>query len=183
MGKRPSVESFCGGWVSRSGSCSCELFGYRHRRVFAGFDRGIMGPAPAKDFLCSKPGCSGGCRGIGRIDLVSLYLAAMRVYQVGECMETFVSNIIATASDKSVVGQATLFQMILSLFINTNGGAIDLLALGRVVMLMVFWINWLLMACATGIRLLSRPWIFALAGAATLAPIWDYGLLRYRGRQ
>jgi hypothetical protein len=42
-------------------------------------------------------------------------------------------------------------------------------------MLLVFWLNWLLLATATGERAISGRWFVALAGAATLAPLWDYG--------
>lgn len=105
----------------------------------------------------------------------SLYLSAMRIYQVDECMETYVAKVLATVQDKAIAGHVTLFQVVLSYLINASGCAIDLLASGRLVMLVVFWINWMLMASATGARVFSSRWIAALAGCATLAPVWDYG--------
>jgi hypothetical protein len=42
-------------------------------------------------------------------------------------------------------------------------------------MLEIFWLNLVLIALATGERLLSRRGLIALVGAATLAPLWDYG--------
>jgi hypothetical protein len=68
-----------------------------------------------------------------------------------------------------------LFQLILSRLMFT-GRAVDLYAYARELSLMVFWLNWILLALATGERILSRRWLVALAGAATLAPLWDYGM-------
>ena len=42
-------------------------------------------------------------------------------------------------------------------------------------MLEVFWLNVFLLALATGERLRSRGGLLALVGAATLAPLWDFG--------
>ena len=42
-------------------------------------------------------------------------------------------------------------------------------------MLGIFWLNIVLIAVATGERLFSRQGLIALAAAATLAPLWDYG--------
>jgi hypothetical protein len=42
-------------------------------------------------------------------------------------------------------------------------------------MVAIFWLNLVLIAIATGERLLSRRGLVALLGAATLAPLWDYG--------
>jgi hypothetical protein len=42
-------------------------------------------------------------------------------------------------------------------------------------MVAIFWLNLVLIAIATGERLFSRRGLVALLGAATLAPLWDYG--------
>jgi len=105
----------------------------------------------------------------------SLYLAAMRIYQVDECMEVYVARVLAGAGDKSAAGHATLFQVLLSFCLRGGAAAAECLASARLAMVILFWVNWLLLACATGARLLSLRWLAALAGAATLAPLWDYG--------
>jgi hypothetical protein len=105
----------------------------------------------------------------------SLQLAATRIFQVDECMEVYVARILASVPDKTSAGHVTLFQVALSGFLSNSADTVALLEGARLVMLLLFWINWLLIACATGERVFSRRWLVALAGAATLAPIWDYG--------
>jgi hypothetical protein len=105
----------------------------------------------------------------------SLQLAAMRIYQVDECMEVWVARTLATAPDKAAAGHVTLLQIILSWILPHASRSSELLASARLVMVVIFWVNWMLIALATGERLLSRRWLMALAGAATLAPLWDYG--------
>jgi hypothetical protein len=107
---------------------------------------------------------------------LSLHLAAMRILQVDECMEIHGARVLATAPDKSVVGHVTLFQVALSLVTGWTSRSIDLFASGRFVMVEIFWLNLLLIAMATGKRLFSLQGLVALFGAATLAPLWDYGL-------
>jgi hypothetical protein len=68
-----------------------------------------------------------------------------------------------------------LFQLILSRVMSPLSRSADLFAGAREVSLMIFWLNWILLALATGEKILSRRWLVALACAATLAPLWDYG--------
>ncbi|MGN6641941.1 MAG: hypothetical protein ACTHKU_02950, partial [Verrucomicrobiota bacterium] len=64
--------------------------------------------------------------GLGALIGFSLYLAAMRIYQVDECMELYVAKILATAQDKAVAGHVTLFQVLLSWFIPATSRSVDL---------------------------------------------------------
>ena len=105
----------------------------------------------------------------------SMQLAATRIYQVDECMEVYVARVLSAGQDTAAAGHVTAFQIVLSWLLPRAARAADLFAAARVDMLLLFWVNWILLACATGERLLSRRWIAALAGAATLAPMWDYG--------
>ena len=113
--------------------------------------------------------------GLASLMWLSLYLAAMRIYQVDECMETYVAKVLSTGQGKSAAGHVTLFQVLLSFVIPSNGRSVDFLNAGRLVMVVIFWLNWLLLAAATGSKLLSRRWFVACLGAGTLAPLWDYG--------
>ncbi|MGN6555933.1 MAG: hypothetical protein ACTHLW_19675 [Verrucomicrobiota bacterium] len=90
-------------------------------------------------------------------------------------MELYVAKILATAQDKAVAGHVTLFQVLLSWFIPATSRSVDLFASGRLVMVVIFWFNWMLLAACTGARLLSRRWLVALILVGTLAPLWDYG--------
>ena len=112
--------------------------------------------------------------GIGVLGWLSFYLAAMRIYQVDECLNVFVARMIATHTPW---GAGTdLFQAILSPMMPSADRAADLFAYARELSWMIFWLNLILLAMATGARILSLRWLVALAGAATLAPLWDYGL-------
>jgi hypothetical protein len=105
----------------------------------------------------------------------SLQLAAMRLYQVDECMEVYVAKVLASGVDKMAAGHVTLFQIPLSWLMRAGASSADLLATARLAMVMLLWVNWILMATATGARLFSLRWMAALAAVASLAPIWDYG--------
>jgi len=109
--------------------------------------------------------------GIAVLGSLSFSLAALRIYQVDECVNVWVAHLIA--SGKPV--PADLYQVILSWVIPMGGGATDLFASARVITFLIFWLNLILLAMATGERILSLRWLVALAGAATLAPLWDYG--------
>jgi hypothetical protein len=113
------------------------------------------------------------CAGIlGALWWFSLYLAAARIYQVDECGNVGAAYAVWSGCHKAAVD---LFQILLSVALPRTGGTVDFLVSARHVMVVIFWINWLFIALATGERLLSPRWWLALLGAATLAPLWDYG--------
>jgi hypothetical protein len=101
----------------------------------------------------------------------SFNLAATRIYQVDECCNVFVTQLLKTGKS----GAADLFQIVLSWLMPASNRSADLYASARVLMVLVFWLNWILLASATGEKMFSRRWLVALLGAATLAPLWDYG--------
>jgi hypothetical protein len=110
--------------------------------------------------------------GIAMLGWFSFYLAASRIYQVDECLNVFVARMIAAG--QSAPGM-DLFQLLLSWFIPVGARAADIFASARLFTWLIFWLNFILIALATGERILSRRWLIALVGAATLAPLWDYG--------
>jgi len=110
--------------------------------------------------------------GIVVLGWFSFYLAAMRIYQVDECINVFAARMITLG--KSAPGM-DLFQLILSRMMFSLNRSADLFAVARVISVIIFWLNWILLALATGERIFSRRWLVALAGAATLAPLWDFG--------
>ncbi len=114
--------------------------------------------------------------GLGYLFLkFSLYLAASRIYQVDECENVFIARILATGQMDNFFSFLSPLQFALSWLARGATQSIELFASARCFMLLVFWVNLLLLAVATGERLLSRRFLIALAGAATLAPLWDYG--------
>jgi hypothetical protein len=105
----------------------------------------------------------------------SVYLAATRIYQVDECAELIVAKIVATGQAKTYLGSIGLLQFPLSWAVHGATRSADYYLPARLVMVAIFWLNLVLIAIATGERLISRLGLAALFGAATLAPLWDYG--------
>lgn len=110
--------------------------------------------------------------GVLLLGWLSFSLAGLRIYQVDECLNVFVARTIATHQSSPGMD---LFQLMLSWFLPLGARAAELFATARLMTWLIFWLNLILIALATGERIFSVRWLFALAGAATLAPLWDYG--------
>ena len=103
-------------------------------------------------------------------------LAGVRIYHADECQNVSMARIIAAGQTKTFFADAGLLQTgLLSWLARGATQSVDMFVAARFVMLEVFWLNVVLLALATGERLLSRRGLIALVGAATLAPLWDYG--------
>ena len=103
-------------------------------------------------------------------------LTGVRIYHADECQNVSMARIIATGQTKASYAEAGLFQAGLLVWLARGATrSVDIFVAARFVMLEVFWLNIVLIALATGERLLSRRGLIALVGAATLAPLWDYG--------
>jgi hypothetical protein len=104
----------------------------------------------------------------------SMQLAATHVYGVEECQEVFAAHALAAPSH-TASRPGTLFQVLLSWVLPKTGNSAALFAAARLVMMMLFWVNWMLLACATGEKMFSVSWTAALFIAASLAPFWARG--------
>src|ERR1043166_41705 len=113
--------------------------------------------------------------GVAALIWFSLHLAAVRIFQVDECNNVFAARMVATGQSHTAIGHIDLFQFALALVVRGASRSIDLFTSSRFVMTEFFWLNLVLMVVASGERLLSRGGLIALAAAATLAPLWDYG--------
>src|ERR1035437_1850207 len=103
-------------------------------------------------------------------------MAGVRIYHADECQNVSMARIIATGQTKAFYTEAGLFQTgVLAWLARGATRSVDIFVAARFVMLEIFWLNVVLIALATGERLLSRRGLIALVGAATLAPLWDYG--------
>jgi hypothetical protein len=102
-------------------------------------------------------------------------LAGSRIYQVDECQNIYVARLLTTGHAATSFVAITLFIMPLMWLTHHATSSVDLFISARFFSLELFWLNILLMALATGEKLFSRRGLIALAGAATLAPLWDYG--------
>lgn len=113
----------------------------------------------------------------GLVGLVwfSLHLAMIRIYQVDECTEVYNAKTLALDPVKADLGHVTLFQVLLSPFMRGFTISADFFTAARFIMVELFWLNLVLIALATGEKLFSFRGLIALTGAASLAPLWDYG--------
>ena len=105
----------------------------------------------------------------------SLHLAESRIFQVDECTEVYTARLLATGQAKAYHGAIGLLQFPIAWVAKTAARSEQLLTAGRFFMVEIFWLNVVLLALATGERLRSTRGMVALFGAATLAPLWDYG--------
>jgi hypothetical protein len=103
-------------------------------------------------------------------------LAGVRIYHADECQNAFMARVIATGQTKLFLPDTGLFQVgVLSWLARGAAQSVEILVAARFVMLEIFWLNLILIALATGERLLSIRGLAALVGAAALAPLWDFG--------
>jgi hypothetical protein len=102
-------------------------------------------------------------------------LAGIRIYQVDECQNVYVANILANKQTQNSYANLSLLQLPVSWVSRGATNSVDRFVSARFLMLEVFWLNVVLIALATGEKLISIRGLIALLGAATLAPLWDYG--------
>jgi hypothetical protein len=107
---------------------------------------------------------------------LSWHLAKERIYQVDECQNLFVATLLANNLGDFFMTSVSLYVVSLMLLARDLTQSAELFTAARLVALTTFWINILLLAAATGERLRSVRGLTVIAAAATLAPLWDYGL-------
>jgi hypothetical protein len=106
----------------------------------------------------------------------SSQLAALRIYQVDECQNFYMAKVLATGQASEFFTNGSLFLMgPLSWIARNATRSADAFQMARLIFLGVFWLNLFLMALIAGGRLYSFKTLLALAAAATLPPLWDYG--------
>jgi hypothetical protein len=107
----------------------------------------------------------------------SSHLAAVRIYQVDECQNLFMARILATGQASEFFTNGSLFLLgPLSWIARTAGSSAEMFNLSRLLFFGIFWLNLLLLALIASRQLCSAKGLVALVAAATLAPLWDYGL-------
>lgn len=112
---------------------------------------------------------------LGLLVWLSLHLAGDRIFQVDECTEIYTAHLLASGQAKAHTGHIGLMQLPLAWIAKGAVRAETIYASARFVMVEIFWLNLVLLALATGEKLLSVRGLVAMLGAATLAPLWDYG--------
>lgn len=114
--------------------------------------------------------------GLLALGLLSLFLAWGRVYQVDEAQYVTMARIIAMHETASFFTSTPFYLLVLAPLSCLSDRSADLFHLFRLVTLALFWANLLLLVRATGARLRTREGLATLAFAATLPPLWTYGL-------
>lgn len=106
----------------------------------------------------------------------STYLSITRIYQVDECQTVFMARVSATGQSGEFFTTSSLFLFgPLSWLTQSPLSSASLFTGARLLFWVVFWTNLLLIAGIASGKLFSFRGVVALLGAATLAPLWDYG--------
>lgn len=114
--------------------------------------------------------------GLALLSVFASYLAMHRIYQVDEAQNLFMARILATHQDQAFFANALLWMLgPLSWLSRSATASASLFESARLGFLGVFFLNTFLMALNSGVRLRSAKGLAVLLGAATLAPMWDYG--------
>jgi hypothetical protein len=113
---------------------------------------------------------------LGGLAWYSAFLAANRIYQVDECQNIYMARVLATGQTSEFFTNGSLFLLgPLSWLTRAFQQSENIFAFSRLLFLGIFWLNLFLVALIAGKRLRSIEGFIATAGAATLAPLWDYG--------
>ncbi len=107
--------------------------------------------------------------------LALIYLGEHRLYQVDELQNAYMARVQALGKEHELFTSAPLFVIALSALAGAFNHTIDMMSCFRGIFVGVFWLNVLLLVKAGGHSLRSRTGALVLLGAATLAPMWDYG--------
>ena len=106
---------------------------------------------------------------------LSGWLAGRRIYQVDECQNVYVARLLSSGRAESSFTSVSLYLAPLAWIGRGATTSVEVFSDARRFALGIFWLNVVLLAVATGERLWSWRGLAALVGAATLAPMWDYG--------
>ncbi|MCC6295520.1 MAG: hypothetical protein IT469_02310 [Pseudomonadales bacterium] len=113
---------------------------------------------------------------LGLLAAFALWLAVTRIYQVDEAQNLYMAKVIARGQVDTYFSNALLWMLgPLSWLIRSIEDSASLFLAMRLLFFGVFCLNVWLLAAATGVPLRSTQGRVALLGAATLAPLWDYG--------
>src|SRR5579862_318733 len=105
----------------------------------------------------------------------SMHLAAVRIYGQDECRSVCAAYLIGAGKGAASGTPVSLFYAPLIWLAHGAVHSVDLYVSGRFFSVELFWLNLVLLVVATGGKLFSPRSIVVLAGAVTLAPLWDFG--------
>jgi hypothetical protein len=107
---------------------------------------------------------------------LALHLALHRIYQVDEAQNVYMARIVARRECQAFFVNGSFFTLgPLAWIAGTGKSSAWIWDASRLYALGIFLTNTFLLALATGLRPKDRRFLVVLLGAATLAPLWDYG--------
>jgi len=105
----------------------------------------------------------------------SFHVSALRIYRPDECRNVCATWFLATGQGIASETPVSLFYLPLVWLSRETTHSVELYASARFLSSILLWLNVFLLAVATGQKVISRGGVVALAGAATLVPLWDFG--------
>jgi hypothetical protein len=107
---------------------------------------------------------------------LAVYLGWHRIYQVDEAQNLYMTRMLATGQSELYFSNALLWMLgPLSWLTASFNESVRIFEWARMLFVGVFLLNIYLLALNTGRKPGSFAGVAALFGAATLAPLWDYG--------
>jgi len=107
---------------------------------------------------------------------LSVVLAINRIFQVDELQNMYMARVLAMGESHLFFTTAALHLLgPLSWVAGSAWSAAQILTAGRLLFVLVFWVNIFLMAWILEPGIRSRRFLWMALGASTLAPLWDYG--------
>lgn len=107
---------------------------------------------------------------------LSIHLAVHRIYQVDEAQTVYSARIVALGSTSEFYTNGSLALIgPLAWVTRLGGSSVAMFTGSRLLFTALFWLNIFLIPFAMGFRAKEPGFWCAMLGAATLAPLWDYG--------
>jgi hypothetical protein len=107
---------------------------------------------------------------------LAVYLAWHRIFQVDEAQNLYMTRVLATGQADLYFSNALLWMLgPMSWLAGSLNESVRMFEWARMLFVGVFLLNIYLLALNTGRKLNTFAGVAALFGAATLAPLWDYG--------
>lgn len=107
---------------------------------------------------------------------MAVYLAWHRIFQVDEAQNLYMIRVLATGQSNLYFTNALLWMLgPMSWLAGSVNDSVRMFEWARMLFVGVFLLNIYLLALNTGRSLRTFAGVAALFGAATLAPLWDYG--------
>jgi hypothetical protein len=112
---------------------------------------------------------------VGALAIYSVGLALVRIYQIDEAQNLYMARIIAKGESGEFFTTGALHLLPLAWLATHASNSAELFTAARLTFVLIFWFNIALLSTAAGGRVGSASGAWVLVGAATLAPMWDYG--------